>query len=173
MTIETIDLSDDESGNDEDDGAVEFVPATITPKVESGDVNELLPDESIADFDSKSDGGSDFETEESRTEDVVEEEEASDDEQDVRVTHAFIEAAGVQPQVHRGALNSATLQGLEWRPVQTTFEDSTTLYPELIATDGAPTFATRKPVHSPSSCFLFMPKVLWVEIAADSNLFWW
>lgn len=116
-------------------------------------MNELLPDESITDVDSESCGGSDFVTQESRTEDVVGEEEASDDEQEEHITQAFIEAVGGQLQVDREVLNSAALWDLEWRPVQATLEDSTTEYSKVIVKGGAPTSARRKLAHSPLERF--------------------
>lgn len=161
------------------------VPATPTCPVlrprhpVKKDVNFVADDEDLSDYESFSSGDSDDDIEEDNDDDdgndceVPEELDELSEDDAVPMDAAFIDSL----QVGSDALNSQAkqqredaLRSMEWSPVTHEFEEGVEAYSGLNMEEARPVAELLNVCHSPLlTFFYFMPKSLWVKIAAETN----
>ncbi|ETP02305.1 hypothetical protein F441_20610, partial [Phytophthora nicotianae CJ01A1] len=172
----------DHPGTDTRRGGVPATPPTrvLRPRRDvKKDVNFIPEDEALSEYESFSSGESDDDIEDDNDEDDFygrEDSEENDDlsEDDaVPMDAAFIESL----QVGCNALNKQAsqqredaLRAMEWTTVSHGFEEDARAYPGLDMEDAQPVAELREMSYSPlRTFFYFMPKTLWVKIAAETN----
>lgn len=151
---------------------------TLTPLSGKEDVNVLLDGEKPSDYENYSSGDSDDDGMSDINSDSgagmsEEDDDVLSDSDAVEMDKAFIAAL----QVGNNALSRTaatereqTLRGMQWTPVSSEYETDAAAYPGLGTEEARPVPDLLQLWRSPIlTFFYFMPKSLWVSIAAETN----
>lgn len=139
------DDSDDDFEVDEAVGRA----SRIVPVLEEGDVNSLGPHEKLENYDSDREAPDDLQDEVGVQEDILDLASPADDFDAEMVTEGFLEAIGGSVRLAEGNLSKEAVRAMRWEPLATDFDVDMREYPELVATRGRPTEATRQTAKTP------------------------